>query len=183
MKSPVTFVWRAALLAGTIVLTLSIPARADASPDNLKVGFFLLHDVCDEESSVNLITIVKTTPADVADYVQRISKLAGQGLKSVEAMEERDPALKMERNPLPDFEQKVRSGIRADKEHQLLFGTTGTAFARALLVTQIEASNYISQITQQLADEDPSGSDTRTLLRMSSRWLAIRDEGFRLLAR
>ena len=170
------------LLSPALWMVCALPVRAGASPENLKVGFFLLHDVCHEESQVGLITMVKTTPNDVTDYVERISKLAKADLDRIDAVMKDKEALKLEDNPLPQFEQDVRSAIRADKEHQLLFGTKGEAFARALIVTQIEASNYISFITKTLADQDPSADDTRALLKMSSHWLKIRDEGFRLLA-
>jgi hypothetical protein len=164
--------------------SLSMPARAaSGSEHDLRVGFYLLHDVCNKETQVHLITLIKTTPARETDYVGRISRLADGTLAIVTRLEEGDSSLAMEDNPLPTFEQKVRSSIRADKQHQLLFGTSGPDFARALLVTQIEAANYILHIARNLAEEDTDADRAATLRKVSSRWLAIRNEGFRLLDR
>ena len=119
-------------------------------------------------------------PADVADYIKRVSKTAKEALDWIGRTEEGDPALKLEENPLPKFEQEVRSSISDDKQHILLFGTTKTAFARALLRSQIEASNYIMHITKVLAEKDP-GREGK-LMKISNQWRRLRDEGVRLSA-
>ena len=148
---------------------------------DLQVGFFLLHDVCHEESPLHFITLVKTTPKTVADFVGRVSREAGASVQKIEAMEASDRSLVLEKNPLPDLEVSVRSSIQADKQHQLLFGTSGTAFARALIVSQIEAANYIAHLSQVLAEEDPSPGRSQSLRDLSVKWLSLRDEAYRLL--
>lgn len=168
------------LVAG--LLCMATPLVAAEAASNLQAGFYLLHNVCDEESQVHLITVAKTTPADVTDYVNRVSKIADESLKTLDGFEDRDPSLKLDRNPLPQFEQKVRKAIKADKQHNLLFGTTDAAFARALLFSQVEASNYIMHMAQVLADEDPNAHQTRELLKISARWEKLRNEGVRLSA-
>lgn len=169
------------LFACLLPVFCSFSARAaDCAPGDLPTGFYLLHGVCDEESGVHLLPLVKTTPPDVVDYVNRISKVAADNVAMIERMEDRDPSLKLDRNPLPKFEQKVRAAIRADKEHTLLFGTSGPAFVRALLLAQIEGSNYISFMAKVLAEEDPQQS--RSLMKISVQWRKLREEGIRLLA-
>jgi hypothetical protein len=176
MKLSVGLFWASFLLGGALF------GADDGTAADLKAGFFLLHDVCHEESQVDMITIVKTTPSDVTDYVKRVAATAKGDLATIGRMEDRDEALRTDDSPLPPFEQKVRSAIRADKEHSLLFGTEGAAFARALLLTQIEAGNYIMHIAKVLADEDSSAYRTRKLLKISAQWEKLRDEGVRLSA-
>jgi hypothetical protein len=148
---------------------------------DLQVGFFLLHEVCHEESPLHFITLVKTTPKEVADFLGRISREADASVETIDAMEARDKSLVIEKNPLPDMELSVRKSIREDKQHQLLFGTSGPAFARALIVTQIEASNYIAHLSKVLAEEDPSPGRAKSLRDLSAKWLSLRDEAYRLL--
>jgi len=169
-----------ALLMGFLLLGSSLPGKA-APPSNLQVGFYLLHDVCHEESQVHLITMVKTTPGDLTDYVNHISRTADQTLAVIERLEKDDPSLRLDNNPLPPFEQEVRGSIRADKQHQLLFGVSGPSFTRALLLTQIEATNYILHIAKVLAGEDTDADRAHTLRKISGRWLTLRDRGVVLL--
>jgi hypothetical protein len=151
------------------------------SPDDEQVGFYLLSDVCQQETQVKLITLIKTTPPGVVDFVKRVSQTADESVATINRLQKGDPSLKTTDNPLPAFEQRVRNSIRDDKQHQLLFGTKGPDFARALLVTQIEATNYITNIAKDLAASDPDPDCARTLNRLSAKWLSLRVEAFRLL--
>ncbi len=148
----------------------------------MRDGFFLIHDVCHQESQVHFITMMKTTPPWLVDYVTRISTLADETLDILDDMEDHDPALKSDDSPLPAFEQAVRASISDEKRHDLLFGTKDAAFARALLLTQIEASNYISNMAKVLAEEDEDDNRARQLDKISTRWMAIRAEGIQFLS-
>ena len=167
-----------------LLLALPVSAAEKESPDrDLQVGFFLLRDVCHQELPLHLITMAKTTPGDVKGYVDRISKEATMSMSAIDAMEQRNGDLRLAASPLPNMEQEVRSSIRAEKQHLLLFGATGEAFARALLVTQIEASTYIVNLTKVMGSEDGSGREERSLARIGTEWSSIRDEGYRLLGK
>ncbi len=76
----------------------------------------------------------------------------------------------------------MRASIKADKQHTLLFGSKGDAFALHLLFAQIEGTNYISHLAKVWAERDPDADRDATMRHMSARWLALREEGFRLLA-
>jgi hypothetical protein len=172
------------LLAAAILSCFSpaTPLRADDdSKKEMKDGFFLIHNVCHEESQVHLITLMKTTPPYLVSYVTRISKLADDSLEALDDMEDHDPSLKSDDSPLPAFERAVRDSISEEKQHDLLFGTTGPAFSRALILTQLDASNYIANMAKVLAEEDENDSRARTLDKISRRWAAIRTEGVQFL--
>jgi hypothetical protein len=176
---PFILVFTSWALGGSLLPVAADPVPVSAA--DLRVGFYLLHDVCQQETQVDMLAIIKTTPPDVAAYVKRISHVADDTLATIEGLEKADPSLKIDRNPLPLFEQTVRSDIRADKQHQLLFGTSGPHFARALLVAQIEAAAYILHMAEVLAREDKDAGRAATLQKISTQWLALRTEGFRLL--
>ena len=156
-------------------------ASGYGSPNDEKVGFYLLTDVCRQETQVHLITWIKTTPPELIAFTQRISKTADESMATIDRLKKGDPTLVLDKNPLPAFEQRVRGSIRSDKQHQLLFGTKGPDFDKALLVTQIEASNYITNIAKDLAASDPDSDRAKTLSRLSAKWRSLREEAFRLL--
>ena len=171
-------------LFGTLLLSLVLaaPVRASDSGKDMRDGFFLLHDVCHEESQVHFITIMKTTPPWLVDYVTRISKLADDTLDILDEMEDHDPSLKSDDSPLPPFERAVRASIRDQKRHDLLFGTKDAAFSRALILTQLDASNYIANMAKVLAADDQDDARARKLDKISSHWAAIRSEGLQFLS-
>jgi hypothetical protein len=96
-------------------------------------------------------------------------------------MQERDPIIQFDRNPLPRIERDARASIKDDKQHQLLFGTTDSEFARALLVSQIEACTYALHLSKILAEQETDRDRAKTLRHISAQWLGLRNEAFRIL--
>jgi len=174
-----------ALLALIALAALNYPARGDTtapgSRQDLRAGFFLLHQVCDQESQVDMLNIIKTTPPEVGDYVKRVSGLAKETLATLDRFADHDSSLQDTTDPLPPFEQATRKNIEAEKEHSLLFGTKGKTYARRLLFSQIQAATYIVNLSQTWSERDPDADRDVTMRRMSERWAKIREEGFRLL--
>ena len=163
---------------------LAGPARGDTAPgstQDLRAGFFLLHQVCDQESQVDMLNIIKTTPPEVADYVKRVSGLAKESVATLDRFADHDSSLQDAANPLPPFEQATRQNIQDEKQHQLLFGTKGNTYARRLLFSQIQAANYIVNLSKTWAERDPNADRDAAMRKISERWAKIRDEGFRML--
>jgi hypothetical protein len=170
------FAW-AALAA---LLLLTSPARADQSA-YLTNGYSLLHHLCEQEEPLDLILIVKTAPKDVADFAHEVSRTTKSDVALLDQLQDRDKSLRFDQTGLPKFEDDTRGSIRADKQHLLLFGTTGPSFARALLVTQIEAGTYGMNLAQVLADAEPNAHRAAVVRKIGNRWEKIRDEAYRLL--
>jgi hypothetical protein len=153
-----------------------------ASPrDNLNGGFFLLHDLLDNEHDVPLLLDLKTAPQEIQDYAKKVSLTAKDGQDALDKMRDSDPKISWDKNPLPKFEQNVRASIKGEKQHQLLFGTKDRDFVRAFLVSQAEASMYASNIAKVMAQEDKNPRHDRELSRISDRWHALCEEDFRLM--
>jgi hypothetical protein len=172
-------------LSGLIALAiLACPALGDTAPgstQDLRAGFFLLHQVCDQESQVDLLNIIKTTPPEVGDYVKRVSNLAKESLATLDRFADHDSSLQDTTDPLPPFEQATRQNIQDEKQHQLLFGTKGGTYARRLLFSQVQAAAYIVNLSKTWAERDPNARRDAAMQKMSARWTKIREEGFRLL--
>ena len=170
-------------LLGLVFLTIAQAKEREDSEhqDKLNGGYYLLHHLCEDESRLPMLSFIKTTPRDVADYVNRISQTAKESLASLEQIQDQNPAIQFDKNPLPPIERDVRESIHDAKQHQLLFGTTDAAFVRALLVSQIEASSYALNLSKVLADQETDPSRVKMLQRMSAKWLLIQNEAYRRL--
>lgn len=172
-------------LAGCLFLLAAAlsPGRADdpARQQNLNAGYFLLHKILEDEEGLPFLLDVKTSPKELEDFANTISRRAKDDEAAMDRMRQADPAMRWDRNPLPKFEQDVRKSISAEKAHQLLFGSKGPEFARAFLVSQAEATKYTANLAKILAAEAPTRERQRDFSRMSARWQALYEQTFRLL--
>ena len=135
--------------AGLLLCVLSYvltgqASRADEAAGyhkNLNGGYFLLHKLYRDDSQVPLLLDLKTAPPEIKNFADKISRTAKEGLATLDRMRAADAKMDWDKNPLPKIEQDVRDSIQGEKQHQLLFGTKGPDFVRALLVSQSEATN------------------------------------------
>jgi hypothetical protein len=175
----------ALLLGGlglAVVFTNPIRASDDSDrQDKLNGGYYLLHQLCDQEAQLPMLALLKTTPPEIVSYVDRIAKTANESKTALDRMQDHDPAIRFDKNPLPPIEREVRESISDAKQHQLLFGTSNGAFVRALLVSQIEASNYALNIAKVLADQENDPARVKALETIQTRWQSILDEAYRHL--
>jgi hypothetical protein len=169
-----------AAVTGALLLAPRL-GSADESQRDLNNGYSLMHHLCEQEKQVDLILIVKTTPKPVADFAHEVSKNAGDYLAILDHMAADDPAIHFDVPGLPPIETETRASIKSDKQHTLLFGTTGSNFAKALLVTQIEAGTYGMNMCKVLADEEPNGHRATQLRRISDGWEKLRNKAYALL--
>jgi hypothetical protein len=158
--------------------------QAEASsrqPTEMDGGYYLLEHVSNEESNVHLLFMVKDAPDEISTFADQLSKTADETKASLEYLQDKYPTVHFDDNPLPQIERDVRASIRDDKEHQLLFGATGTDFVRAFLITQIEASTYAINLSKVLADQETNPHRAKILRQISTKWLGMRDQAYRLL--
>jgi hypothetical protein len=172
------------LLLGAVFSLFLFTVSANASQDQkvyLTNGYGLLHHLCEQEEPLDMILIVKTAPKDVADFAHEVSRAAHANAALLEDLQDHDKSLRFDQPGLPQFEEDTRTSIRADKQHMLLFGTTNAAFARALLVTQIEAGTYGMNLAKVLADAEPDARRAAVVRKVSASFEKIRDKAYRLL--
>ena len=175
----------AALLLALLCYGLTIGAsRAEDNEthrETLNGGYYLLHQLYDDESQVPILLDLKTAPPEIQQFADKISRAAKDGMATMDRMHEADPKMDWDKNPLPKIEQDVRDSIKGEKQHQLLFGTKGPDFVRAFLLSQSEATKYAANIDKVLADQDKMPEHQRDFRHMSAQWHALNDEVFRLL--
>jgi hypothetical protein len=168
-------------LSVSCVLTPTRGSETSEHRDYLNGGYYLLHHLCEDEAKLPLLLDVKDAPPEIEKYAVHISKTAKESIAALERLQENDPDLNFDKNPLPRIERDVRESIQADKQHQLLFGTTGAEFVRALLVSQVEASSYALNLAKVLSQQEKNPDRVKTLQHISVQWRAIHEEAMRLL--
>jgi coenzyme F420-reducing hydrogenase alpha subunit len=161
----------------------AIPLRADVSQREMNYGYGLLHHLCDQETQVDLIMMVKTTPPDVAQLAKEVSKSAKEDMSILGDLADHDPAIHFGEQGLPEIETETRASIKDEKQHLLLFGTKGGDFAKTLVLTQIEASTYGENMAKVLANDETNPHRAEALRHIASHWETIKNKSYALLYR
>ncbi len=157
--------------------------RAAGSPANqsaLNDGYSLFYDFCDQESQLSLLLWVKSTPPATADFAKRISATAKDDMAILKKFAASDTALRLDKVSLPPFELAVRKSMADDRKQQLVWGTSGAAFALSVRMTQSEVTNYGLHVAKILAETDPDADRARAMQRMADHWSALHNEAYKL---
>lgn len=164
------------------LVLLALPLRAaDEEALYRTNGYSLLYKLCDQEKPVDMILLVKTTPKEIVVYLHQVAASAKQDVAWLDDLRDHDKGLTFDQSGLPPFEEATRDSIQDDKEHLLLFGSTGSAFVRALLVTQIEAGTYGMNLARVLASSEPNEKRAAVVRKIGDRWQKLRDRAYALL--
>ena len=167
-----------------MIALVGLPAHADDNSEHIRKlngGYYLLHQLSDDESQLPLLLTVKHAPAEIGSFADEISKTGKETVSALDRLQESNPAIRLDQNPLPAIERETRDSIKDDKQHQLLFGTKDSEFVRCVLVSQIEASTYAKNLASVLADQETSPDRSRALRQISARWDGIRNKTYRIL--
>lgn len=175
---------RSLLFAGGIFLILGhFSTRADEPKSNqssLNDGYSLFYDFCKQESQLSLLRLVKTMPPNISDYARQISSTAEANMAILKAMGAKDNSLRLDKVSLPSFEIDVRQSMAVDRKQQLLWGSSGAAFAQALTMTQCEVTDYGLHLAKVLSETEPDSHRAHALRQMYAQWLALHVEAYRL---
>jgi hypothetical protein len=147
----------------------------------LNGGYFLIHHLCDDEAKVPLLLDIKHAPPQLVSFADEVSRRAKKNLDALDQFQASDPAIRFDQNPLPAIERDTRESIKADKQHDLLFGTKDTEFVRAFLVAQLEASTYAKHLNKVLSEQETSPKRSHVLQRQSAEWSTVREHARNLL--
>jgi hypothetical protein len=88
--------------------------------------------------------------------------------------------LQLNKVSLPSFEIDVRTSMANDRKQQLIWGTSGSAFAQALVMTQSETTNYGLHVAKVLSETEPDSDRARAMRHIYDKWLALHDEAYQL---
>jgi hypothetical protein len=183
--SPNLFIRRwSSILMGVAFLMIggfsSSAAEVKASQSSLNDGYSIFYDFCNQESQLSLLMWVKSTPRGIADYAERIASTAKDDMAILKKLGVQDSALRLDKVSLPSFEIDVRKSMAEDRQKQLLWGTSGAAFAQALVMTQSETTNYGLHVAKVLAETEPEPDRARAMRAIYDKWLALHVEAYRL---
>ena len=173
----------APLILGTLILTST--KSADAAPSvtsqaALNDGYSLFYDFCDQESQLSLLLWIKTTPPNVADYAKRVSSTAKDDMAILKKFGVEDSDLHLDKVSLPPFEVEVRKSMAADRKQQLVWGSSGVGFAKAVHMTQSEATNYGLHVARILAETEPDPDRARAMRHICDKWTALHADAYRM---
>jgi hypothetical protein len=155
-------------------------AETAASQSSLNDGYSLFYDFCNQESQLSLLLWVKTTPPNIADYAKRISSTATDDMAILTKFGVNDSALRLNKVSLPSFELDVRKSMGDDRKQQLIWGTSGAAFAQAVTMTQSEVTNYGLHVAKILAATDTNPDRARAMRAITDKWTALHTEAYAL---
>ena len=179
---PLCIARRGRLVIYMIAAAAIVPlASGNAQTTKLNGGYYLLHTLADDESDVSMLMMVKHAPPEIVKFADDITNVAKKNMATLDQFRDRDPAIRFDQNPLPAIEQNVRDSIKADKQHELLFGTSNSEFVRNFLVSQIEASSYAVHLNKVLGDQETDPARARALQNLSNDWAIARARAYRLL--
>lgn len=174
----------ACLLISTILgasLTSVVGGEAAHSLTKLDGGYYLFHSLADDETNVPMLMIVKHAPKEIAQFSDEMGQVAKKSVAAMDRFRDYDSSLRFDENPLPAIEQDVRNSIKADKQHQLLFGTSDSEFVPTFLISQIEAATYATHLAKVLSEQETDSGRAKTLQNLSNDWGIARARAYRLL--
>jgi hypothetical protein len=119
-------------------------------------------------------------PPDISDYARKISSTAEHDMAVLKGMGVADHSLRLDKVSLPSFEMNVRQSMADDRKQQLLWGSSGTAFAQAVTMTQCEVTNYGLHVVKVLSETEPDPDRAHALRQMYDQWQALHTEAYRL---
>jgi hypothetical protein len=160
-----------------------VSSRAEepkANQTTLNDGYSLFYDFCKQESQLSLLRWVKSMPPDISDYARRISSTAEADMAILKGMGVGDSSLRLDKASLPSFEINVRQSMADDRKQQLLWGSSGPAFAQALTMTQGEVTDYGLHVAKVLSEAEPDRDRAHALRQMYKQWLTLHVEAYRL---
>jgi hypothetical protein len=155
-------------------------AETQASQSSLNDGYSLFYDFCSQESQLSLLLWFKSAPPDIADYATRISATAKEDMAILAKFGAGDGAIRLNKVSLPGFELDVRKSMNADRKQQLIWGSSGAAFAQAICMTQSDVTNYGLHVAKILSEAEPDPDRARAMGLIYKKWFALHAEAYRL---
>lgn len=125
------------------------PPAISGRVDERSEGMALAWNVLDENQDVAGILAIKSVSPTTETLVREIAKACETARATIERIAE-STGTPLDDDGLPVAERRVRASIRARMTRELLMGS-GPAFERSLLLAQVEALGYASNLLAEVA--------------------------------
>jgi hypothetical protein len=131
-------------------------------------GYSLLYTLADKQSNVDKVLIIKHASEKVSAEIKQIAEVFKQGKEQLDEFAKEDGSLNFKMSHLPSMEEKTRAAIESTTTKDLLF-SSGKTFELRLLLTQVQALNYVSHLANQLAAQDGNPKRKEFLTQLAKR--------------
>ena len=91
-----------------------------------------------------------------------------------------DSGLRLDKVSLPSFELDVRKSMADDRKQQLIWGSSGAAFAQAVRMTQSEVTNYGLHVAKVLSEMEPDPDRALAMRHIFEKWSALHAKAYQL---
>lgn len=143
-------------------------------------GYRLLYDLAQNETQVDKVFIIKKGISPLEETIKKIAEAARKLEKDLESVARYDSVEPFGPSALPPVEIATRKSIADFKRNRILSGSPAQ-FQKELLVSQIEALTYGSNLLDTLIATDPNPTRVQILQRHVARWKNLRQEIFNLI--
>lgn len=134
-------------------------------------GYALLHGILEQEKKVSQLLIIKQDREALGKVIDEIAETCRAASKRLEALAENSPILDLSDHGLPVIEVQTREAIAAMRR-EILLASSGRELELQLLLTQVEALTYASNLADMLSRSEP---DPERLAFVRSLWNELRD--------
>jgi hypothetical protein len=174
--------FRCAVLAGMVagIGGMRVNAQTESNRQSLNDGYSQFYHFCDQEKDLSLLTYIKTTAPEIADYQREISSTARDDMAILTKFAAEDKGVRLNKVSLSGFEQDVRTSMDEDRNRELLLNTSGAAYGKAVLMTQSEATNYGLHVAKVLSQREPNPDRAKAMNRIFMRWSRLHAEAYKL---
>jgi hypothetical protein len=150
-------------------------ANAKGTQAEQDAGYTLLRDVLVDERKVRQIFALKDASDPTRKLIEEISGLAETSLHQLDGLAKQKPTVRLNTPSLPPIEAKTRIAVYSKTTEELL-EKEGQEFEMALLLTQVEALGYMSNLTVVLAQGEGNPHRIKFLNQLSQKSFKLREK-------
>jgi hypothetical protein len=141
----------------------------------------LLYQLFDQQKDVSKLLIIKRERPELKALIKDISAASAQGAKQLKEFAQRDSSLSLQVTDLPPGEAAVREAIATTRKKELL-SSSGRAFERSLLLSQIEALSYATHLVRVAAENDSDPDRARYFETLGRTMQSLHDRAVQVLS-
>jgi hypothetical protein len=158
------------------------PNRLPGSPESVAIeqGYALLYSTINSEAKVDQVLMIKNPDPQVEELLKAIGRFARDAKERLQDFANGEPPIDLDNDGLPELEKKTRTSISSATSKQVVF-SGGEKFQFRILLTQHEALNYITHLSESLSRQEGIQTRKEYLDMLSKQSKALHDRVIALL--
>ena len=170
---------------GLLLVTASLLAPPCLADPDISLarqgqGYFTLEHVLDQQGSVDKLLLIKRPRVAIKNLMKEIAAYSKSTDAQVKRWQAQDPSLAAKESGFPPIEAKARKNTESTLTKQLIFNG-GHSFEVRLLVSQVQATDYIIHTMEALQDEERSDARKNQLEKYKKVFESFHDRALALL--